>query len=85
LSRLVVLPSPTQHVYYLLMNAGMRACGCRRPEDQVDLVVEVFRMLADATLGGPAHHRDVAELATLHPDTTSTADSTLAESKGRRA
>jgi hypothetical protein len=51
----------------------------------VDLVVEVFRMLADATLGGPAHHRDVAELATLHPDTTSTADSTLAESKGRRA
>ena len=31
------------------MNAGKEACGGRLPDDQVDLVVEVFRMLADAT------------------------------------
>jgi DNA-binding transcriptional ArsR family regulator len=38
-----------QGIYYLRMNAGMRACSRRLPGDQVDLVVEVFRMLADAT------------------------------------
>jgi ArsR family transcriptional regulator, zinc-responsive transcriptional repressor len=31
------------------MNADMGACGRRLPDDQVDLVVEVLRMLADAT------------------------------------
>jgi len=31
------------------MNADTGACGRRLPGDQVDLVVEVFRMLADAT------------------------------------
>ena len=31
------------------MNADMGACRRRLPEDQVGLVVEVFRMLADAT------------------------------------
>src|SRR6185503_7788874 len=31
------------------MNADMGACSRRLPDDQVDLVVEVFRMLADAT------------------------------------
>lgn len=31
------------------MNADSRACIRRLPDDQVDLVVEVFRMLADAT------------------------------------
>src|ERR1700712_5662266 len=35
--------------YYLRMNADMGACSRRLPDDQVDLVVEVFRMLADAT------------------------------------
>jgi DNA-binding transcriptional ArsR family regulator len=36
-------------IYYLRMNADMRVCGRRLPDDQVGLVVEVFRMLADAT------------------------------------
>ena len=31
------------------MNADKAACSRRLPDDQVDLVVEVFRMLADAT------------------------------------
>jgi DNA-binding transcriptional ArsR family regulator len=31
------------------MNADTGACARRLPDDQVDLVVEVFRMLADAT------------------------------------
>ena len=31
------------------MNAEKGACGRRLPDDQVDLVVEVFRMLADST------------------------------------
>jgi DNA-binding transcriptional ArsR family regulator len=35
--------------YYLRMNAGMGVCEGRLPDGQVDLVVEVFRMLADAT------------------------------------
>ena len=37
--------------YYLRMNAGTLPDygGARLPEDQVGLVVEVFRMLADAT------------------------------------
>jgi DNA-binding transcriptional ArsR family regulator len=140
------------------MNADTGACRRRLPTDQVDLVVEVFRMLADPTRvqvlwalvgremsvndlaehagkpapsvsqhlaklrmarlvrtrrdgttifytlendhigqlvtdavfnaehagpGVPGHHREAAELATLHPATT--ADSTPARSKGRRA
>jgi ArsR family transcriptional regulator, zinc-responsive transcriptional repressor len=36
-------------IYYLRMNADMGVCGRRLPDDQVGLVVEVFRMLADAT------------------------------------
>ncbi len=36
-------------LYYLRMNADNGACRRRLPDDQVDLVVEVFRMLADAT------------------------------------
>lgn len=146
--------------YYLRMNAGIEASGGRLPDDQVNLVVEVFRMLADATRvqllwalvgsemsvndlathvgkpapavsqhlaklrmarlvrtrrdgttifynldndhirqlvtdavfnaehagpGVPGHHRDAAELATLHPDTTLAADSTSLPSSGRRA
>jgi DNA-binding transcriptional ArsR family regulator len=35
--------------YYLRMNADTGACHRKLPDDQVDLVVEVFRMLADAT------------------------------------
>lgn len=35
--------------YHLRMNADTGACRRRLPNDQVDLVVEVFRMLADAT------------------------------------
>ena len=35
--------------YYLRMNAGTDGCARRLPDDQVGLVVEVFRMLADAT------------------------------------
>jgi DNA-binding transcriptional ArsR family regulator len=138
-------------IYYLRMNADMGVGEGRLPDDQVNLVVEVFRMLADATRvqvlwalargemsvndlaghvgkptpsvsqhlaklrmarlvrtrresttifysldnehigqlvtdavfnaehagpGVPGHHRDVAALATLHPDTAFTADST---------
>ncbi len=140
------------------MNADMGACSRRLPDDQVDLVVEVFRMLADATRiqvlwalvsremsvndlathigkpapsvsqhlaklrmarlvrtrregttifysldndhigqlvtdavfnaehagpGVPGHHRDAAELATLHPDTTIAAPNP-ARAKGLR-
>jgi DNA-binding transcriptional ArsR family regulator len=36
-------------LYYLRMRADNRACKRRLPDDQVDLAVEVFRMLADAT------------------------------------
>ena len=43
------LPWLPASVYYLRMNADIGACGRRLPEDQVNLVVEVFRMLADAT------------------------------------
>jgi ArsR family transcriptional regulator, zinc-responsive transcriptional repressor len=39
-------PTPA---YYLRMYADKGACSRRLPDDQVDLVVEVFRMLADAT------------------------------------
>jgi ArsR family transcriptional regulator len=141
------------------MNADTGVYGRRLPDDQVDLVVEVFRMLADATRvqllwalvaremsvndlaahvgkpapsvsqhlaklrmarlvrtrregttifysldndhigqlvtdavfnaehagpGVPGHHRNAAELASLHPDTTFTADSTPVRSTGRR-
>jgi DNA-binding transcriptional ArsR family regulator len=41
--------SAATSVYYLRMNADTGACSRRLPDDQVDLVVEVFRMLADAT------------------------------------
>jgi ArsR family transcriptional regulator len=44
-----VLPSPKATVYYLRMNADRRHCARRLPDDEVDLVVEVFRMMADAT------------------------------------
>jgi DNA-binding transcriptional ArsR family regulator len=47
--RPLVLLSPPLRVYYLRMNAGNEVCGGRLPDDQVNLVVEVFRMLADAT------------------------------------
>src|ERR1700737_1912525 len=40
---------PNQPGYYLRMNADTGACRRRLPADQVDLMVEVFRMLADAT------------------------------------
>ncbi len=39
----------TECVIYLRMNADMGACRRRLPDDQVGLVVEVFRMLADST------------------------------------
>ena len=41
--------SARRPAYYLRMNADTGACRRRLPDDQVDLVVEVFRMLADAT------------------------------------
>jgi DNA-binding transcriptional ArsR family regulator len=44
-----VLPLTVRQHYYLRMNADKPACSRRLPDDQVDLVVEVFRMLADAT------------------------------------
>jgi DNA-binding transcriptional ArsR family regulator len=43
------LPATATQAYYLRMNADTEACRRRLPNDQVDLVVEVFRMLADAT------------------------------------
>ena len=43
------LPRPPHLSYYLRMNADKGVCGRRLPDDQVNLVVEVFRMLADAT------------------------------------
>jgi DNA-binding transcriptional ArsR family regulator len=156
----VELSDELQQRYYLRMNADMGACGRRLPDDQVDLVVEVFRMLADATRvqvlwalvsremsvndlaihigkpapsvsqhlaklrmarlvrtrregttifysldndhigqlvtdavfnaehagpGVPGHHRDTAELAKLHPDTTINAESNRVRPTGRRA
>jgi len=42
----VVVP-PGWHCYYLRMHAD--SSDARLPDDQVSLVVEVFRMLADAT------------------------------------
>ena len=36
-------------ICYLHMHSDNRACGRRLPDDEVNLVVEVFRMLADAT------------------------------------
>jgi DNA-binding transcriptional ArsR family regulator len=35
--------------YYLRMNADNKLCSRRLADEQADLVVEVFRMLADAT------------------------------------
>lgn len=35
--------------YYLRMNADNKVCSRRLADEQADLVVEVFRMLADAT------------------------------------
>ncbi|WP_143548637.1 metalloregulator ArsR/SmtB family transcription factor [Rhodococcus sp. ACPA1] len=51
------------------MNADMRSCRRRLDEDQVGLVVEVFRMLADATrvqvlwqlVGGELSVKELAE------------------------
>lgn len=40
--------TPFRRVYYLQKNADTGACSRRLPDEQVDLVVEVFRMLADA-------------------------------------
>ena len=149
-----------EQFYYLRMNADMGACSRRLPNDQVDLVVEVFRMLADATRvqvlwalvsremsvndlaihvgkpapsvsqhlaklrmarlvrtrregttifysldndhvgqlvtdavfnaehagpGVPGHHRDAAELATLHSGTVIDAESNPVRPKGHRA
>ena len=44
------MASARRERYYLRMNAGNSGV-CRRglPDDQVDLIVEVFRMLTDAT------------------------------------
>lgn len=36
-------------IYYLRMNAGNESCRRRLDDDQIGLVVEVFRMLADGT------------------------------------
>lgn len=41
--------SPGAFIYYLRMNAANRGCGRSLPADQVDLAVEVFRMLAEPT------------------------------------
>jgi len=64
------LPRTTLDIYYLRMNAGMGVCGPRLPDDQVDLVVEVFRMLADAHPGssvvGVGEGRDVGQRLGQH-------------------
>ena len=39
----------TPMFYYLFMNADTTGCHRRLPDDQTALVVEVFRMLAEAT------------------------------------
>lgn len=39
----------TRRPYYLRMNADSARCARRLPDDQANLVAEVFRMLADAT------------------------------------
>jgi DNA-binding transcriptional ArsR family regulator len=64
-------------VYYLLMNAGKDTA--RLPDDQVDLAVEIFRMLADATrvqilwslIDGELSVSDLAERAGKAPASTS--------------
>ncbi|PND50100.1 ArsR family transcriptional regulator [Rhodococcus sp. ENV425] len=43
------MESITRIGYYLRMNADNDSCRRRLPSNQVDLVVEVFRMLADST------------------------------------
>ncbi len=45
-SRIVASPP---FCYYLRMNADNREFGSRLPDDQTALIVEVFRMLSDAT------------------------------------
>jgi DNA-binding transcriptional ArsR family regulator len=70
------------------MNAATWTCSRRLPDDQVDLVVEVFRMLADATRvqvlwALVTREMSVNDLATLH-HATPTADPTPIRSKGRR-
>ena len=52
----MVRPQPTpgrrarpEKGYYLRMNADKQVCSRRLADEQADLVVEVFRMLADAT------------------------------------
>lgn len=65
--------------YYLLMNADNDVRGRRLPDDQVDLAVEVFRMLADATrvqilwalLAGERSVTDLAESAGKAPASVS--------------
>uniref|UniRef100_UPI003F972D62 ArsR/SmtB family transcription factor n=1 Tax=Mycobacterium sp. TaxID=1785 RepID=UPI003F972D62 len=49
------------------------------------LVTDAVFNAEHAGPGVPRHHRDAAELATLHPDTTLTADSTPLPSSRRRA
>ena len=39
----------SEPAYYLRMRAGNQASSRQLPEDQVDLAVEIFRMLADGT------------------------------------
>ncbi|BBZ06880.1 hypothetical protein MDOR_10490 [Mycolicibacterium doricum] len=40
---------PVEPVYYLRMNADSARCGRCLPDDEANLVAEVFRMLADPT------------------------------------
>jgi hypothetical protein len=69
------------------MNADTVPCGRRLPDDQVDPVVEVFWMLADATpvqvlwaLVG--QEMSVNALAAVH---TTNSDPTLPQREGRHA
>ena len=66
-------------VYYLLMDADSSRAAERLPADQVDLAVEVFRMLADATrvqilwalIDGELSVSDLAELTGKAPASVS--------------
>lgn len=65
--------------YYLLMNAGSDVPKLQLPDDQVDLAVEIFRMLADATrvqilwalIDGELSVSELAERAGKAPASTS--------------
>ena len=85
-------PSVSQHLAKLRMARLVRT---RRAGTTIFYTLEndhIGQLVTDAVFnaehagpGVPGHHREAAELATLHPDTIFTADSTPVRSTGRRA